>query len=309
MSTFVTPDLARPRLERWSSGDVWVAAGRATPTNELLVGALHERGLRAQLVDPSDLPRRVRSGDVVLGRLDVRPTLDGVENGVWELRRLERLGIRVLNPAASLLTCHDKLQTALRLGRLGVPQPATAHVDWNTPLPRIAFPVVVKPRFGSWGADVVLCESAKQLRRCLRRLRSRAWFRRQGVLVQELIPPVGFDLRLVVAGGRVVGGIKRVAAAGEWRTNIALGGVRRPLIPPRDACLLAIAAAEAVEGDVVGVDLLPLPTGDHVVLELNGAVDFTSDYSFNGRDVFDEVAGVVISAATEFDADTAALGR
>ena len=92
----------------------------------------------------------------------MRPTLDGVENGVWELRRLERLGIRVLNPAASLLTCHDKLQTALRLGRLGV-RSATAHVDGNTRYPRIAFPVVVKPRLAAGRADVVLCESAKQL--------------------------------------------------------------------------------------------------------------------------------------------------
>lgn len=70
----------------------------------------------------------------------MRRTLDGVEDGIGELRRVERRGIRVLNPAPSLIACHDKLQTALRLGRMGIPQPATAHVDWDTPPPHVDFP-------------------------------------------------------------------------------------------------------------------------------------------------------------------------
>jgi RimK family alpha-L-glutamate ligase len=184
----------------------------------------------------------------------------------------------------------------------------TAHVDWNSPPPRIDFPVVVKPRFGSWGRDVFLCESHVELRRCLRRLRKRTWFRRQGVLVQALVPPAGFDLRVVVACGRVVGAVERVAAAGEWRTNLALGGTRRPVNPTRKACLLALEAAAAVEADVVGVDLLPGPDGGFVVLEVNGAVDFTAEYSLVGRDVFEEVARVVAWDASELDIGATGFG-
>jgi glutamate--LysW ligase ArgX len=110
--------------------------------------------------------------------------------------------------------------------------------------------------------------------------------------VQALVPPAGFDLRLVVASRQVVGAIERVAAEGEWRTNIALGGSRRPASPTPEACALATDAAAAVEGDLVGVDLQPLRNGGYVVLEVNGAVDVTAEYSLGGRDVFEEVARV-----------------
>jgi RimK family alpha-L-glutamate ligase len=294
-------------VEPDSSPSFWVA-GQPTTTNDLITTALAERGLGARLVEPTSLSRHVRAGDVVLGRLDVRKTLDGVEDGVWDLRHVEKRRIRVLNRATSIVACHDKLQSALRLGRMGLPQPATSHVDWEVPPPRVEFPVVVKPRFGSWGKDVSRCESEADLVSCLRKLRSRPWFRRQGVLVQTLVPPLGFDLRIVVAGGSVVGAIERVAAPGEWRTNIALGGERRPVDPPPEACQLALAAAAAVDADLVGVDLLPLPGGGYIVLELNGAVDFTAEYSLAGIDVFQAVASMIAGTAEEPALATAGIG-
>lgn len=83
-----------------------------------------------------------------------------------------------------------------------------------------------------------------------------------------------------------MGAIERVARPGEWRTNVDLGARRRPLEPSAGACELAIRAADAVKGDLVGVDLMPLPGGSYVVLEVNGAVDFTDEYSREGCDVF-----------------------
>lgn len=81
-----------------------------------------------------------------------------------------------------------------------------------------------------------------------------------------------------------------MAAKGEWRTNVALGGVRRPVAdPPREAAALALAAARATGTALVGVDLLPDPRGGWTVVELNGAVEFTPEYAPWG-DVFAETA-------------------
>ena len=246
------------------------------------------------LQTPREAMLALQPGDAALGRLDIREGLDGIEDGLWALSELSASGVSVLNPPAVLISSHDKLVTARALRRAGLPHPETRPLTaWDDPVDCGSFPLVVKPRFGSWGRDVMLCRNRNELELSLEHLSRRSWFRSHGGLVQELIPPLGHDLRLIVAGGCVVGAIKRVARVGEWRTNVALGATREPVVPPPIACELAVAAATAIGGDLVGVDLLPLGPGRYVVLEINAAVDFTSEYSVD-RDVFDRVADALV---------------
>lgn len=264
-----------------------------TPTNARLIHAFRDLGVQATLSAPDVAASQANV--VGLGRLDVRPTLDGIEPGFSALRRLERDGLVLLNRTATLYRCHDKLATALALAAAGVRHPVTAHVGQADELPAIDYPVVVKPRFGSWGEDVALCRDRTDLRRHLRSISSRRWFALQGALLQEYIP-ARRDLRLVVARGHVVGAAARIAARGEWRTNVCKGANRFHVAPPAEATAVALAAAEAVEGDLVGIDLLPVTDG-YVVLEVNGTVDFTPDYAPPGADVFARVAERLATAA------------
>jgi RimK family alpha-L-glutamate ligase len=272
---------------------IYLLAGQPSGTNLALVDAWQQLGVDAMLLRPAEARWRVQATDTVLARLDVVASLDGVEPGLRELRRLERRGVRVFNSPSALLAMHDKLETAQVLSRHGVPNPATKHVTERDPSRAIELPVVLKPRFGSWGRDVIRCEDEAEYEQCMEVFRTRPWFRRQGALVQELVEPLGRDLRIIVARGEVVGAIERVAAPGDWRTNVALGAVRQQVTPPPEANAAALAAAGAAGGDFIGVDLLPLPGGGYVVLELNGAVDFTSAYSLDGQDVFDRVAVIL----------------
>jgi [lysine-biosynthesis-protein LysW]--L-2-aminoadipate ligase len=237
------------------------------------------------VVAPGVAVRTLGAGDVAVGRLDVRRDLRGIEAGMWSMHRLERSGATVLNGTDALAAMHDKLATAMRLHHVNLPHPSTAYIGPSTTAAGIALPAVVKPRFGSWGRHVYLCTTRNQLRRRLRALREEVWFREQGAIVQELVPPRGRDLRVLVAGGELIGAIERVAPPGEWRTNVALGAERHPARPDRRARALALAAAAAVGADLVGVDLLPVQ-GGWVIVELNGAVDFTAEYALDDRDVF-----------------------
>lgn len=261
-----------------------IVAQRRTATN-VAIAAAAPRGVDARIVSPAQAVALVQGEAVALGRIDVSDGLDGPEDGLWALGTLAARGVGVLNRAGALLAAHDKWLTARVLGRACLPHPRTAILHPGDHPPEWDGPVVVKPRFGSWGRDVELCEDEVSLRRHLRALESRLWFRQHGALLQELVPPEGFDVRVVVAGGVAVGAISRAAPPGEWRTNVALGGTRVRIDPPAAALELAVRAAAAAGIDLVGVDLLPQPDGGYTVLELNGAVDFTRAYALD-RDPF-----------------------
>ena len=272
-----------------------IIAWERTPTNVALA-----RAADWLLLNPVRALKVLRSGDVALARLDVRRTLDGIEVGMEALGELSARGVTILNDPSVLLSTHDKLLTARLLDGAGIVHPETRLVTAAGPAPEWAAPVVLKPRFGSWGLHVARCDSEEELRRQLDAIAEHRWFRSGGALVQTLVPPSGFDLRLVVARRRVVGAVLRVSAEGEWRTNIALGARRVPTTPPAEAIRLAIDAATAVNGSLVGVDLLPGRDGGWVVLEVNGAVEFTTEYSFAG-DVF---AAAAEALAGRFEEET-----
>jgi RimK family alpha-L-glutamate ligase len=255
-----------------------VVAHRLSDTN------LHLAAIAGgEVLSPREALLGLGAGDVALARLDVLESVDGVEPGIPELERLANGGVTVLNPPSTLLACHDKLLTARALRRARLPHPRTIAFAGGSP--PLEFPCVLKPRFGSWGRKVELCDDEEQLRHNSRR--ERPW------LVQELVPPLGYDLRLVVAGGRVVGAGRRTAAAGEWRTNVALGATVTPVIPPLGACEIAVAAADAVGASLVGVDLLPVGQGRWTIIELNGAVDLRPVYAL-GRDLYVDVVEALL---------------
>jgi RimK family alpha-L-glutamate ligase len=267
-----------------------VVAHRSSDTNARLAEAAQACGLDGHVLSPRDALRLLEAGDVALGRLDVRETLDGIERGTTQLERLAEAGVAILNPPGALAAAHDKLLTARVLRLAGLPHPRTWLLADGLPSPAPELPLVLKPRFGSWGRDVERCLTREDLERAVASAARKGWFREHGALAQELVEPLGWDLRLVVAGGRVVGAARRVAASGEWRTNAALGALVESVEPPPLARTLAIGAAAATRADLVGIDLLPTRKG-FVVLEVNGAVDFSPLYARDG----DVYAGAVLS--------------
>jgi glutathione synthase/RimK-type ligase-like ATP-grasp enzyme len=149
-------------------------AHHETETNLRLVEAA-PAGVETTLMSPADTLGRLRPGDAALARLDVLPTLDGIEPGTWELARLEAEGVRMLNRLRTLLVMHDKLLTARLLSTAGLPHPKTRHLTHPRIPSALEPPFVLKPRFGSWGADVHRCRNRASAMRRLELLSARGW--------------------------------------------------------------------------------------------------------------------------------------
>jgi RimK family alpha-L-glutamate ligase len=266
-----------------------VVGGARNETNRDLVYRWRLRGIDAVLASPAELLSRIGPGDTALVRLDILPTLDGIEPGMFDVLAAAEFGVRLVNHPTAVLNAHDKLRTARLVAAAGIPQPWTVGVRAGD---RLDFPppLVVKPRFGSWGADVYRCETKAEIYRTFSKIATRPWFLRHGAIVQELLPPPGHDLRVLVARGRVIGCAERLAAPGEWRTNVSLGGTARPATADSTATALATAAVAALGGDFFGVDLFPVDSG-YVVLEVNAAVEFDDTYlAVTGDDIYGTLA-------------------
>jgi RimK family alpha-L-glutamate ligase len=270
--------------------------GSPTRTNMQLALAWRQLGVDARVLWPGEAIEILGPGDVAVTRLDIRPTLDGIEPGMEIVEALEARGVRLVNHARAILACHDKLVTAELLRDAGLPHPWTLHIEPGKKLPAIPVPCVLKPRFGSWGQDVLLARTIEDVVRLVRLISDRPWWKRHGALVQEFVPDVRRDVRVVIAGDQVVAGGQRSAGPGEWRTNVTLGGqVVEAELPP-GAAELAIETAHAIGIDFAGVDLLPRNDG-WSVLEVNAAVDFDTRYALPGIDPYAAIlAGLGIAA-------------
>src|SRR5262249_47899721 len=157
-----------------------VVAHRRSETNEALARAAGSLGVRAAVMSPRDALRTLQRGDVALGRLDVRRSLDGFEKGSTELERLAESGVEVVNPVGALAAGHDRLLPAGLLRRAAVPHPRTWLIADGSPRPAPELPLALKPRFGSWGRDVVRCTTRDELDTTVAQLSHRPWFAEHG---------------------------------------------------------------------------------------------------------------------------------
>jgi len=82
-----------------------VILGKPTETNCALATAFADLGYCAQLASAAR-PPRFREGEVAIARLDVLPTLDGIEPALWRLSCLSRQGVYVMNGPLALFAAH-----------------------------------------------------------------------------------------------------------------------------------------------------------------------------------------------------------
>ncbi len=233
---------------------------------EGLVAAMGRTDRRSTL---SSEAASLLDADAVLARIIPHGSLEQIIYRVNALHWIEARGIAVMNSPRAIERSVDKFYTTALLEEAGLRVPETIvceRPDEALAAVRTMGDVIFKPLFGSMGRGMVRVsdpDTAYRVSRAFEELRAVFY-------VQRTIDHGGRDIRAFVIGGRVVGAIERLAPAGDWRTNVARGGIARPLDLPAAWKAIAVRAAEAVGADYAGVDLLPSSDGQLYVLEVNG---------------------------------------
>jgi RimK family alpha-L-glutamate ligase len=228
---------------------------------------------------------------VVLDELDLllvrglpRGSLEQVIFRMDALHVLAEHGVRCVNRPRAIERTIDKSWAGAVLARAGVPTPPTLvcerYDDAMEAFERLGGDVVVKPLFGAMGNGIVRIEDRDLAHRVFRALE----LERTVYYVQQTVAPAGRrDLRVLVLGGEIAGAMERTTDS--WRANIARGGRPRAVRLTDEQRALAIAAAGAVEADVAGVDMLVVPDGEILVVEVNGIPGWQALQSVCERDL------------------------
>jgi ribosomal protein S6--L-glutamate ligase len=200
------------------------------------------------------------------------------------LARLEASGIPVVNPPKSLECAIDKYLTTSRLAAAGLPVPDTVVCQTAEQAlaarEQLGGDVVVKPLFGAEGRGIVRVSDADLGWRVFSALE------RIGAVLylQQYIDHGGSDVRVLVLGRSVLGGMRRIATTG-FRTNVSQQGRAERHDPTDQERDLALRAVAAVGAQFAGVDLLYDRSGRCHVIEVNGVPGWQAFARVNQMDI------------------------
>ena len=262
----------------------------------MLAAAFADRGVQLEVVDD-----RLIRGD--LGAWpETLPRADAVllrSKSHWRnvvlARWLESLGAHPVNESRVLETCGDKVSTTLALHVAGVPA-VSASVAFTPEggtlaAEAIGYPVVVKPVIGSWGRLIGKVNDPDALELALEHKEAIGGAPHAVTYLQPFVRTGGRDVRSFVVGGRCIAAITRTSEV--WRTNTALGAKAAGLAVDDELARVSEAAAAAVGGGVVAVDLFEHEES-YRVNEVNGTMEFRNSVATTGVDIPGAIADWVI---------------
>lgn len=256
---------------------------------------------RLYTLDPATPDPDLASCDVVLERC-----INHLR-ALYTMRTLNDWGVPTVNMYDVANICGDKLLTTAALVREGVPVPQTRIAF--TPesaieaIEELGYPVVLKPAVGSWGRLLARVNDRDAAEALLEHKVTLGSFHHGAFYIQEYVEKQGRDIRSFVVGDETICAIYRDSA--HWITNTARGATASncPVTPELDA--MSRAAARAVGGGVVAVDLFETASGLQVN-EVNYTMEFRNSIQTTGVDIPARIVDYVIAVGEAHRARRAA---
>ena len=284
---------------------IGVLCSRVRVEEKMLFAALRERGVDYDRVDPRRLAFQL--GGAGLEKYDAVLVRCLSHSRAYYLTRwLEGLGVPTVSPHRTVATCGDKLLTSAALQEAGLPIPRTAVAFTSEAalevIERMGYPVVLKPLFGSWGRLLARVNDRDAAEAILEHKTTLGGYIHSVFYIQEYVDKPGRDIRALVVGDEVVYAIYRRSA--HWITNTARGGEPLPCPLTPEIVALSLAAAEAVGGGIVAVDLLETADGRLLVNEVNHTPEFHGAMQATDADIAGKMVDYVLEVGQTFQSAT-----
>ena len=201
---------------------------------------------------------------------------------------LEGKGVNVINSLNTSIFAGNKLFTHMLLVKNGIPTPFSAvafseEAALET-LEKRGYPMVLKPTVGSWGRMIALLNDRDSAQGIME-TRESMYPIYQVYYLEEFVNRPPRDIRAIMVGDNVVAAIYRYSGDGQWKTNMALGGKAEPMNITKELEDICIKAKNAVQGQIVGVDLMESKENGLVVHEVNNTTEYKNTVRVTGVDI------------------------
>jgi [lysine-biosynthesis-protein LysW]--L-2-aminoadipate ligase len=202
------------------------------------------------------------------------------------LRLFESLGIRCINSSEVARVCGDKILTSLALKEAGLAQPlvrvAFTQDSALVAIEELGYPVVLKPAVGSWGRLLAKVNDRESAESILEHKTVLGSYHHSIFYIQKYVEKQGRDIRSFVVGNDCIAAIYR--SSSHWITNTARGAVATGCPVTDEIASLSVAAAHAVGGGVLAVDLFESSEG-LLVNEVNYTMEFRNSIDTTGVNI------------------------
>lgn len=264
---------------------------------KLLIEEFRKRGLDLEILDDRELIFRLNAKhmnfDVVLERCVNH------SRALYALKVLNDWGIKTVNLFEVADVCGNKFLTSNALIKQRVPSPKTCLAF--TPesalkiIEEMGYPIVLKPAVGSWGRLLSKINDREAAEAILEHKQVLGSYHHSIFYIQEYIPKAGRDIRSFVTGDETICAIYRYSS--HWITNTARGGKAENCPITDELNRLSLAAAQAVGGGVVAIDLFESRNG-LLVNEVNYTMEFRNSIDTTGVNIPAKIVDYVLKVGS-----------
>lgn len=213
------------------------------------------------------------------------------------IKLFESAGVKCVNSFEVATICGDKLLTSSALQDNNIPQPdikiAFTEGSALEAIEEMGYPVVLKPAVGSWGRLLSKINDRDAAESILEHKTVLGTYHHSIFYIQKYVDKkAGRDIRSFVVGDTCIAAIYR--GSEHWITNTAKGAVASKCEVTKEIADLSVAAAKAVGGGVVAIDLFETKDNRLMVNEVNYTMEFKNSIATTGVNIPELVVDYIL---------------
>jgi ribosomal protein S6--L-glutamate ligase len=195
--------------------------------------------------------------------------MDGKRENSFIAETLEGLGVKIINSVASTRLAKNKIRTKFALSGAGIPIIPTAinfsQYRLQPIFDHLGEELIYKLNRGALGKGVACLDSKISVISTFELLAA-AGIAPSDIIFEKFVKEsAGRDIRIIVAGGKVVAAMKRFAGGIDFRGNLSGTGRGEKIDISEQMADMAVNSAEVLGLSYAGVDVLISDDGPQVI--------------------------------------------